>query len=235
MKYRVVGNLHRGSRVYRTGDVVELDEKEGAQLLACGAVEPFTKPFGEFHRRGAADVQVEDGELNALLTSIQLATDSVVAKIRDADERIAKLEAERTLLTEAPVSRADFMAYVRSDIERRADAFKSNLASWQRKWFRNTFTQWEGAEESGRPQPIPYLDGENTLACAMSGPAIYWMFGEQIAARFSAAIEALPFPDDAVPVEERRLRIASIDEEIAGLVMSRDALADQLSAVLGER
>ncbi|MBL8374129.1 hypothetical protein [Accumulibacter sp.] len=232
MKYKVLSNLSR-DRNYLPGDIVELVEVEGKHLTDSGVVEPMVKPFGDLSRRTSPAIQFEDGEISSLFSSLQTVTDSVLQKISDADGKIAKLEAERSLLTDSPVSRDDFMAYIRADIERRGEDYKRVLVRWQGKWFENTFSRWEGFQESGKQQPIPYLDGE-TFSTAMSTQGLFWLFGEQIAARFGEALEALPFPDDAIPVEERRIRIAAIDAEIAGLAAHRDSLAAQLKVVLGE-
>ena len=65
----------------------------------------------------------------------------------------------------------------------------------------------------------------------MTPAALYWLFGEQIAERFGDALDALPWPDNAVPVAERRARMATIDAELERLIAYRDELAAELSAV----
>lgn len=104
MKYKVLSNLSR-DRNYVPGDIVELVEIEGKHLTDSGAVEPMVKPFGDLSRRISPEMQFEDGEISSLFSSLQTVTDSVLQKIADADGKIAKLEAERSLLTDSPVSR----------------------------------------------------------------------------------------------------------------------------------
>lgn len=232
MKYRVLRTLCTGFRNYEGGGEVDLSEDEAKPLLQAGVIEPSIKPFDKPIRNSAPDVQIKDGKLGPLFLAVQKAAGAVLAEIKKADEEISQLEAERTLLTEAPVSRDDFMDYVRSDIERRGAAYKQALGRWKNKWFQNIFSRLERAKQNGHPQGIPYLNAEQPNDFAeMTPAAIYWLFGEQIAERFGDALDVLPWPDNAVPVAERRARIAILDAEISRLIDHRDELAAELSAV----
>lgn len=232
MKYRVLRTLYAGFKQYQVGEEVDLSEDEAKDLLQIGGIEPRSKPFDKAIRKSAPDVQTQDGELRSLLAAVHQAADAVLVKIRKADEEISTLEAERTSLTDAPVSRDDFMAYVRADIERRGAPYKHTLGHWKDKWFKNIFARWEHFEQEGQHQGIPYLNAEVPHSFAeMTPAALYWLFGEQIAERFGEALDALPWPDNAVPVAERRARMATIDAELERLIAYRDELAAELSAV----
>ncbi|MEF8699251.1 MAG: hypothetical protein V5B33_07975 [Candidatus Accumulibacter sp. UW20] len=232
MKYIALRNIMSSGDEYEAGEEIELDHEEAKHLLQIGAIEPFNKPFSGTIRHAYPDVQTKDGELNALLQAVRKAADAILVKIQKADEEMSVLEAERTSLTDSPVSRDDLMAYVRADIARRGAPYQFTLSHWKNKWFHNAFSRWERAEQGNRNQAIPYLNAEQSHEGAEMTPgALYFLFGDLIAERFAEALKVLPFPENAVPVEQRRARIAAIDAELDRLNAHRAELVGELSAV----
>lgn len=175
---------------------------------------------------------MQNTNVKTLLSQLRGAADALKAQIHEADQQIATLNEERSALADAPVSKADFMEYVRADIGRRAAGYPIGLKQWARKTnFPPSFVQLERTHDQCAPQFIPYLDGETPY----SGPrielephALYWFFGELIAERFAAGLDVLQWPADAVSVAERRARIEKIDAHIRELETKRDGLAKDL-------
>ena len=232
MKYIALRNLCTQSGKYGEGDEVELSEGEAKELLLGGVIEEKIKPFSGWVSRLEPAKGMKDGALKSLFLAIGKAGSAVVKKIHEADSQIAELNAERSLLTDTPVSLEDFMSYVRADISRRGKQYERTLVNWQNKWFQNVFLRWERAERDGVPQGIPYLNAEHPHGgWEMTPGAVYFLFGDLSAERFSEALKVLKWPDNAVPVEQRRARILAIDAELDRLTAYRDELVQELSAV----
>jgi len=234
MKYKVLRNLGYDQRSYKPGEEVEISAADADMLLSSGTIEPLNKPFGKMRRTVEMETETKGGgtagDLNSLIRAVHQAADAVIAKIQQADQEIAELETERSSLTEAAVSRAEFMAYVRADIERRGAPFKDRLKHFQAKWFQNSFARLERTHSDGNHQAIPYLTAEVPHSGAeMTPAALYWLFGDLIAKRFDDALSVLPWPEKSVPVKDRRARIAAIDQAISELKERRDALAADLA------
>lgn len=175
---------------------------------------------------------MQNTNVKTLLSQLRGAADAIKAQIHEADKQIEALNKERRALADAPVSKADFMEYIRADIGRRAAGYPIRLKQWARKTnFPPSFVQLERTHTQEGLHMFPYLDGEapyNGPIVEFEPRALYWHFGELIAERFSAALDVLQWPADAVSVAERRTRIAKIDAQIQELETRRDGLAKDL-------
>lgn len=168
-------------------------------------------------------------EVKGLLAKLRAAADGIKAQIHEADAQIVTLTTERATLTDAPVSREDFMDYVRDDIQRRAASYPNSIARWKRKTFVNNFAGFERTHGGGRNQAFPYLHGEDPHdGNIIETAALYWYFGDLIAERFGAALDAIAWPDESVSVAARRIRIAEIDARLDEITARRDELAAEL-------
>ncbi len=176
------------------------------------------------------------GGVNPLVAKVIDAAGKVQEKIRELDGEIEALRNLRRSITEPLVSKADFMDYVREDISRRANRFPKMLkVRWANKHEFNVFDKMErlygGA--AGGLQAIPYLSGDiEKMDTALEAPAFFWFFGGLIEERFAEAINDLPWPEDSMPVAERRERIREIDAEIGELTRRREGLQAQLKAAM---
>lgn len=171
-------------------------------------------------------------EVQGLLTKLRSAAEVIKKKIYEADQKIEVLLNERAIISESRLSKEDFMQYVRNDIQRRASEYPVRMSHLARKHgfpFSTSFPQLERNEKSGNTQPFPYLDGETySNGPAFHVSAIYWLFGEQIEKRFSDALDQFQWPESSMSPEDRRKRIAEIDQELEMLNMERDSLASDL-------
>lgn len=171
-------------------------------------------------------------EVQGLLTKLRSAAEVIKKKIHEADQKIEMLLNERAIISESRFSKEDFMQYVREDIQRRAAEYPIRMSHLARNTgfpFSISFPQLERNEKSGNTQPFPYLDGETySNGPALHVSAIYWIFGEQIEKRFSDALDQFQWPENSMSPEDRRKRIAEIDQELEILNMERDSLASDL-------
>jgi hypothetical protein len=69
-----------------------------------------------------------------LLAQLRGAANAIKAQIHEADAQIAALEEQRRALTDAPVSKADLVEYIRADIQHRADNYQWRIDKWAREW-----------------------------------------------------------------------------------------------------
>ena len=131
----------------------------------------------------------KSNEVKDLLSQLRSAAEVIKKQIHEADQKIEALLNERAALSEARLTKEDFMLYVRKDIERRASDYPNRMKSLARTTdfpFNLSFPQLERIDKSGSSQLFPYLNGEvYTDGAALSASALYWIFGDQIEKRFS--------------------------------------------------
>lgn len=175
-------------------------------------------------------------EFKSLVAKVKKAADDVRGQIQALDEEIAVLEEQRRIINNAPVSKADFMDYVREDIRRRSARLPYVLKQkWARDGQYNNFVRLERYFTNGDLQPIPYINGEvPTPGVNLDPDAFYWYFGGLIIERFEQAIEGLDWPEDTMPVLHRRQRLEDLDAKIQELLSRRDELAADLQSVAVE-
>lgn len=173
-------------------------------------------------------------ELAKLINQVNLAAETVVARIQEIDSQIAQLDDERAKLVAAPISKSDLMEYVREDIKRRAAFYPTLLRmKWSRDGRHTNFPNHERVYSEGGIQAIPYLDGEISNPGIIFRPdAFYWFFGDLIADGFERGIENLKWPEPGLPLKERRIKIQEIDTKIDALMEERDQLAGELSEAM---
>jgi hypothetical protein len=173
---------------------------------------------------------MQNTEVKGLLSQLRSAAGAIKEQIQEADRQIAELNAQRRALTDSPVSKADFMGFVRADIAQRAGNYPYRVKKWARNnKFPFSFAQLERFYTSGKLQPFPYLDGETPHDAGEIDPgALYWHFGDLIAEKFSDVLDIFEWSDELMPVSERRTRIAEIDIRLAEIQAQRSEWANDL-------
>jgi chorismate mutase len=177
------------------------------------------------------------GGVNPLVAKVVTAADAVRSQIRTLDEEIKGLHEQRQTITAHPVSKADFMEYVREDIRRRSKVYPMMIKKkWGDKQPFNNFDKLErtnGGHGEGL-QGFPYLNWDlENMEFKLEPAAFYWYFSEVIQERFELAIQDFDWPAESMPVAERRQRIEAIDAQISDLISRRDGLKGQLKIALG--
>lgn len=167
------------------------------------------------------------GEINKALEQLRSAAGELVAAVEDLDKRIAACHGKRDTITSAPVSRDDFIGYIKADIAQRGRSFAGAI-SRQIVGFPRDFGRLEHFKATGQKLHLSYLTGNLSLPVVVTEEALFFYMGDRIAERLSDLLSALPWPEDAVPVSQRSKMLADLDKEIAELTKERDALAQQL-------
>jgi len=178
-------------------------------------------------------------ELTSILTKLKKAAESTKAEIGDLDEQISALNRERQNLSDSPVSREDYAAYVKADIAKRGALFAQRIKGFACHKGRGnarmatSFITLDRASKGDGLQGFPFMDGEDCFDGFNPSPAaFYWYFGDLIAERFMAALDAAhDWPKDGVPLVDIRKRIAEIDQILETLVERRDELVSQLNSI----
>lgn len=165
-------------------------------------------------------------DLKKALQQLRGARDTLVAEIAALDAQIAERHATRSKLTSGPVSKADFLGYVKADMDRRAAFFATGLMrafSEAPKDYGN-LNRMHGA---GAKLNVNYLTGAQS-PLEMTEGAVYFYFGAEMVARLETALDILDWPESAIPSAQRAALIATIDAEIEALNKQRDELSASL-------
>lgn len=166
-------------------------------------------------------------EINKALENLRSAAGDLVNAISDLDSRIAACHSKRDAITSAPVSRDDFLGYIKADIARRGRSFAGSVARSITGHYRD-FGRLENLNADGGKLNLHYLTGQIGIPTVITEEALYFYVGDRIAERLGDLLAALPWPEDAIPVAERAKMLVELDREIAKLTKERDALAQQM-------
>lgn len=166
-------------------------------------------------------------DLKQTLKQLRSARDSLVGEITALDSQISERHAARSALTSGPVSRADFLGYIKADMDRRGARFAQflmrQIADVPRDY--GTLTRIN----NGRSKlNIHYLTGIQS-PLDMTEDAVYFYFSHALVARLETELDALDWPESIATVAERAPLIVALDAEIAALAKQREDLAASLT------
>lgn len=170
-------------------------------------------------------------KLDELLNQITAAAKDLKQQVLAIDRQILTCQKQRDELTSAPVSKADFLDYLKSDMRRKyqnsyfLDTLKRRLSSMSRE-----FGALENTDKNGFSQQVAYLTGDAASAVIIKDEAIFFYFEDVILGRIASLLDGEAWPESAVPVEERKALIADLDKRIISLKQDRKKLTDQLIA-----
>lgn len=231
MQYRLLRNLKSGGVILAAGSLVDLSEGEAARLLDHGTIELANKPFsGKFKSTGGMGKAegFTDRKLNNALKQLCTARDSFVAEINAVDGKIADCHATRHKLMHDPVSKSEYLGFVKAELDRRAAQFseqlKRSIAAAPKG-----YSELKKALARGAGVNVNYLT-EGVFPDRVTDAAILFYFGDYISSRFADSLNDLDWPNDAIPSAERDKLIASADAEIDKLTRQRDDLAACLAS-----
>jgi hypothetical protein len=170
--------------------------------------------------------------LKQLFEQLKSSINGITNEIHVLDNKIKSLELERETLLTAPLSKEDYLALLKKEMDKAGNAFAEKISviigNDRRGW-----CELERAEQSRYGLGIPYLGlamqpGITGTATIEPG-ALCWFFGEQILKRLDDAVVSLDWPKNAMPVAERKRRLEEIGAQLAELNRQRNALAGELT------
>jgi hypothetical protein len=162
-----------------------------------------------------------------LLDQLNAAASEVKNQIKDIDNAIVAAQIERNSLTSAPVSKSDFMDYMRADIQHKSGQFTASLARHIARISAQGFGTLEAVCGTDAGIGIPYANGF-TPGGMISHDATYFYFEDLIMKGLEKVASGIEFNPDAVLVVDRKRLIAELDTRIDSLNQERNQLAEKL-------
>lgn len=167
-------------------------------------------------------------EIQGLLSQVKLAADALLARIREMDEEIAGLYQERSVLLSSPLSKVDYMATIRRDVQNKGERFRKQLSRLLETGKKVNYPATQALQTIGLQ--IRYLDAGQNVPTPITEEACYFYLEDAIVAGVERALSATVWPTDSMPVAEREKALTAIDQKIGALVAERDGLAEQLTS-----
>lgn len=167
-------------------------------------------------------------EIQGLLTQVKRAADKLKTKIFELDDQIEALYKSRDGLIQAPLSKADYMATIRADIQAKARLFTTYLARHLDSG--NPINYPAMLQKDAGSLPVRYLDAGANVGGEISEGAYYLYFEDAIAAGVERALVGKEWPVDAMPTVEREKALKGMAVQIDALTVERDALAGELTS-----
>ncbi|MBI4740732.1 MAG: hypothetical protein HY777_04045 [Betaproteobacteria bacterium] len=166
--------------------------------------------------------------LSAALKQANEAARELIAIIQGHDARIAELYEQRQAIGREPVTKAEFMGYMGAHFDDKAGLVAKTITHALSKVDLSFF-----AREMGAGLGIQYLTSDRNVPSVMTDDAAYWLLKPLLLQRMEECAEQLDFADPAtaVPLAQRRAKIAQIDAEIAEIRAERTELSSKLQNV----
>lgn len=164
-------------------------------------------------------------EIRGLLGQVKEAADKIKARIEALDSQIEALYAKRSGLLSAPLSKDDYLATIRLDIQSKSRMFLVYLKRMLENGRQVTFPNMKVAASTGLS--IRYLDAGNGIGEITEG-GFYYYFEDAIVTGVERALEDAEWPVDAVPAADRQTALSDLDQKISALTVERDTLVNDL-------
>lgn len=167
-------------------------------------------------------------KINDIASQLKSAAKSLIDKINGIDKEINELHSKRHAITSGRVSKADYLSYVKSSFKVKADLFKSQLISNIKQKTNLDFGALERQHNSkdsfiGMSFLAPYL-----MPVDISENALYYYFGDVFLRRIENALDDMDWPNDCMPIGERRKELVLIEAKVAELMKKRDEIVKSL-------
>ena len=167
-------------------------------------------------------------ELKDLLAQVRQATEKLKAKIYELDEQIKNLQETRDAITHGPLSKEDYMAVVRADIQAKGRLFATNLTLHLSAGGQVNYTAALQKEDGNLP--IRYLDAGAGFGAEMPEGAFYFYFEDAIVAGVERALVGKEWPVEAVPFKGREATLKALSGRMDALLQEREALAGEFAS-----
>lgn len=229
MKFKVLSNLELDHVKYMSNDIVELDADMAEQLVSDGVV-------AAYHARFEGKIPLVENPPDAktplgdAFKTMMTAASKLRSRIHVIDTKMAELNTQRSDLLTKKVSQSDYIAYIETDIKRRAAQYEINML---RKIERADVTKFayldRFVQNANGALDLPYLTGEVYPFGEVSEAAICYLFGDVIVRRMNDVLNKMDWLDNDIPVLERKRIIAKIDQDAQTLNDERNELSGLLN------
>lgn len=167
-------------------------------------------------------------EIEDLMSKLKQAADKLKTRIHGLDDQIATLYSQRSTILSGPLSKPDYLAVIRTDIQTKARMFKTNLKRHLQEGNKVNYPAVAQAGTGGLV--LRYLDAGSNHGVEMPEGAYYFYFEDVILSGVERALVGREWPGDAVPAAERKKALQVIGGQLDTLTAERDALAAELVA-----
>lgn len=165
-------------------------------------------------------------EIQGLLGQVRQAADKLKTRIHELDSQIETLYVQRNTIVSAPLSKADYMATIRADIQTKARSFAGKLRRHLEAGAKVNYPAVALAGAGGLS--IRYTDAGTPVPGDMAEDAYFFYFEDALVSGVERALDAKQWPLSTVSVVERRKSLEGIAAQIDALTVERDALAGEL-------
>lgn len=167
-------------------------------------------------------------EINKIASQLKSAAKSLLDEIAGIDKQVELLHNKRHAITSGKVSKEDYLAYVRAHFKIRADQFKSQLIRNIEKKTNHDFGNLERQNNMKDSFIGVSFLTESPLPVDITENALYFYFGDLFIDRIKATLDDMNWPEDTMPIEDRRKELVSIEISVAGLMKKRDEIVKSL-------
>lgn len=167
-------------------------------------------------------------ELKKIASQLKSAAKSLLDEIAGIDKQMELLHKKRHAITSGQVSKVDYLSYIKAHFNIQADQFKRNLIDNIQKKTNLNFGILEHQQKLKASFPgfsflVPY-----PIPVDISEGALYYYFGDIFIDRIKDALDDTNWPNDCMPIDDRRKELASIEELEANLMKKRDEIVKSL-------
>lgn len=166
-------------------------------------------------------------ELNKIVSQLKNAANELLGQVKDIDNQIAELARQRDALTGGIVSKDDFLEYLRVHIAINSGYFGKEINNLLKD--RRDFGGLERQMINGQGFPGINLLTAIHVPVDITEKGIWFYFGDVILERLSKSLDALDWPEDAIPVALRREHLLNIEQDTAKLYQQRAELVAMLN------
>jgi hypothetical protein len=167
-----------------------------------------------------------DSEIRSLLGQVKQAAEKLKGKINGLDDQIEALYARRNVLLSGALSKVDYLATIRADVQAKARFFRMRMLKHLHEGDKINYPSMARAAEG--LLPLRYLDAGQNMAVPMPEEAFYFYFEDAILAGMDRLLEGHTWPTDSIPASDRGKALKEINAQIAALTKERDTMADDL-------
>ncbi len=166
-------------------------------------------------------------ELKKIVSQLKNAAQELLGQIKDIDNQIAELAKWRDTLTSGIVSKADFLEYLRAHIQFQSGYFGKDITNAMKD--PRDFGTLERNLTTGQGFPGLRLLTSIQVPVEITDRAVYYYFGDVILEQLTKSLDALDWPEDAIPAALRREQLLDIEQQVADLYRSRAELVNMLA------